>query len=561
MSVSVRASIPHDMEVELNAYSPLVRSLLFYRGIVTKEDAGHFLAPDYIRDTFDPHLLPGMEAALLRIEHAIGKNEPIAIWADYDCDGLPAAVILSDAFRKIGFSNFVTYVPHRVREGFGMNAEGIDSLKQKGASLIITVDCGVADVEAVAHANSLGIDVIITDHHMPHEVLPDAVAIVNPKLSTNQYPDDRLCGAGVAFKLACALFKKYGVAEGHEKWLLDMAGMATIADMVPLLGENRALASFGLVVMRKTRRPGLQALMRLLRLDQRTLSEEDLSFSIVPRINAASRMGTPEDALSLLSTTDLAEAGALARHLDRINNERKGTVAAMVKEAKKRLASLAEVRPVIVIGNPEWKPSLLGLVAQSLSQEFKRPAFVWGREESVVVKGSARSDGKANIIRLLDGARDVLLEGGGHAFSGGFSVLPEQVHLLEDALCKAHTLPENHLADNGLLVDGQLSLADANEQFIRSIDSLAPFGEGNPKPLFLFEGVTVKDLRAFGKGGDHLELSLSKDAASRKAIAFFKTPEQFAKAPASGSKVDVIGYIERSNFGGGGIRLRLVECL
>lgn len=559
MTLLVRELPNADLVASLNVRSRLVGELLAMRGITTAAQALAFVAPEYERDTFDPLLLPDMEKALTRIERAIADNEVIGIWSDYDADGIPGAVLFSDALQKIGYTRHIHYIPHRVKEGFGLNDEGIAELKEKGVSLIITIDCGIANVDAVDTANALGIDVIITDHHLPSPLVPKAYAIVNPKLSGNHYPDDRLCGAGVIWKVSCALLRRNNAPVGYEKWLLDMAGMATIADMVPLLGENRALARYGLVVLRKSKRAGLQALLKKMRVDQRTLSEDDISFSIVPRINAASRMGHPEDALNLLKSTNPLEAASLAAHLDSINNERKGVVAAMVKEVKKRLKERTDLPSVIVIGNPDWKPSLVGLVAQSVAEEYKRPAFVWGREESVMVKGSVRSWGAINIVALMEEAKAVFIESGGHAFSGGFSALPERVHLIEPALVEACRLvsPAEPVP---LVADRMLSLSEVTPALLNDLDHLSPFGEGNPKPRFLFEGVEVSEMKQFGKGNDHLELTVASGPRHMKAIAFFKTPEHFMREPREGARIDLLATLERSTWGGG-LRLRIIEVV
>ena len=288
------------------------------------------------------------------------------------------------------------------------------------------------------------------------------------------------------------------------------------------------------------------------------LSEEDISYSIVPRINAASRMGHADMALQLLTSSDLAEAGALADALEKMNNERKGVVAAMVKDAKRRLLERESIAPVIVIGNPDWKPSLLGLVAQSLTRDFARPAFVWGREESTTIKGSVRSSG-INVHELMQSASEVFLEHGGHAFSGGFSTAPDRVHLIEPALVSALSLVEPAAAQT-LMADAQLSLSDLSSKLLSRIEMLSPYGEGNPRPQFLFEGVTVSALRSFGKGNDHVEATFSKGTNSATGIAFFRSPEQFLKPLVDGHRADILATIERPAFGSG-VRLRLIEAL
>jgi single-stranded-DNA-specific exonuclease len=547
----------------LDSYDPLLATLLKRRDLTKEEDAEIFLNPNYELHTHDPFLLPDMEKAVERISRAVKENERIAIWGDYDTDGIPAGVILHDLFKKAGCTNFENYIPHRTLEGFGLNEQGIDDLAVRGAKLIITVDCGITDAAHVDYAKGSGIDTIITDHHLPGNVLPSAYAIVDPKLPNSKYPFDMLCGAGVAFKLIQALVEKgaLGITPGWEKWLLDMVGLATLSDMVPLRGENRVFARYGLTVLRKSRRPGLQQLLRKLRIDQRTLSEDDIGFMIAPRINAASRMGVPYDAFRLLATDDAAEAESLATHLDKINNERKGHVAAMVKEAKHRLEAQNEMKPIIVLGSIDWRPSLLGLVANTLMESYQRPAVVWGRGEGAVIKGSCRASGSVNVVSLMSSINDLFIDTGGHAYAGGFSMEDTNVHLLEDALLTAYeNLDQSMTADASVNIDAELSLDAVNRETCKLLDQLSPFGEGNPKPLFAFRNVHIASVRQFGKEANHLELVLEEGGAKKKAIAFFATPEQFSKHPADDMHVDILGTIECSFFGGKTeIRLRLVD--
>ena len=408
---------------------------------------------------------------------------------------------------------------------------------------------------------------------MPHETLPPAFAILNPKQPDCTYPEKMLCGAGVAFKLVHALlltplahstttpFTPTQLPLG--KWLLDMAGMSTIADMVPLRGENRAIAHFGLMVLRKSRRPGLQALLKKARVDQRHLTEDDIGFTIAPRVNAASRMGHARDAFLLLTTQDPVEAHAYADALDRINKERKTTVAVMKRDIQRRLEKLGEPKDVIVLGNPEWKPSLLGLVAGGLAEEYRRPVFLWGREEGVTIKGSCRSDGVSNVFEVMHEARHVFIEYGGHAYSGGFSVTDENIHALEEALIEAHRKQPRPSADGERLADAELTLDDVTWDTHRSVNMLAPFGEGNPKPLFMIRDVSVERVRMFGKGSEHLELMLrSQHGATAKAIAFFSTPQSFQVHPAEGAMVSIVAHLEASYFGGKReLRVRLVDVV
>ena len=373
---------------------------------------------------------------------AIASNEKILIYSDYDADGIPAAVVMHDFFKSIGYLNFDIYIPHRHNEGYGLHIEAIEKFKEQGVKLMITLDCGIVDHAEVAHAHEAGIDVIVTDHHMPGETLPEAYAVLNSKRADCEYPYDMLCGSGVAYKLVQGILQKnrFGLKDGQEKWLLDMVGLATLSDMVPLKGENRIFAHYGLKVIRKSRRPGLQQLLSIMNMKQQYISEDDIGFMITPRINAASRMGVPKDAFYLLSETDVSKAGAYARHLDEINSERKVLVAQLVKEIKKTLLEREDhyrSASVIVLGNPDWRPAILGLAANSVAEEYNKPVFLWGREDGVHIKGSCRSDGVSDLVEIMQRAQKThgaFIDFGGHKFSGGFSVDHAKIHNLEPAV-------------------------------------------------------------------------------------------------------------------------------
>ena len=524
-------------------FPELFESLLKERGIVP-EDQEAYLNPDF-NLLHDPHLLPDMKKASERIIQAIRGDELIVIFSDYDADGIPAAVVLSDFFKRIKYENFSVYIPHRHDEGFGLNLSAIEKLADGGAKLLITLDCGIANVAEVALANERGLDVIITDHHLPNEELPAAYAIVNPNLKGSEYPFKELCGSAVAFKLVQAIFtlESFGVKPGMEKWSLDMVGIATLSDMVPLVGENRILARFGLEVLRKSPRPGLASLFRKINLNQRTLSEDDVTFMITPRINAASRMGKPEDAFNLLATTDPLEADKLADHLEKINNERKGVVASMVKAAKAELAKRENLSAVILIGNPEWKPSLLGLVCNSLVEEYSRPVFTWGRDGDGVLKGSCRSYNGYDLFKLMAGVKDELIEFGGHAGAGGFSVTLEKLTTLEDKLSEALRNVDTECPQDSRH-SVSIELKDIGENLWQTISPFAPFGIGNEKPIFKITNAPIRSIRQFGKENNHLELSLGNGI---KAISFFSSPESYFLNPKS-TQCTLHAHLEKSYF-------------
>lgn len=562
------ARITEEGEGALAHLDAITRQLLFARGITSIESAEKFLNPKYDEHLHDPFLLTDMDRAVERILRAMAEGEHIVIYTDYDCDGIPGGVILHDLFTTIGYTNFENYIPHRHHEGYGFNARTVPGFSERNAKLIITVDCGITDHEAASAAQALGIDVIITDHHEPKETLPPAYAVVNPKRD-DAYPFKGICGSGVAFKLAQATLargRECGVItlkEGMEKWWLDMVGLATIADMVPLQDENRVLATYGLQVLRKSQRPGLAHLLRKAGSNQRYLTEDDIGFTIAPRINAASRMDDPEDAFHMLRSKDEAIAGAKAMHLEKLNNERKGVVASMVKEAKHRLSDWSEVPSVIVLGNPEWRPSLVGLVANTLAETFARPAFLWGRDGNGIIKGSCRSDGIISTLRLMEGTPESFIHFGGHHFSGGFAVGDDRIHtLLDDLVMVRERLGDTLITEQVTYFDADLSLLDVTDGLIRTLRTIAPYGEGNPKPLFRFHDVIPESVSVFGKAKDHTKMRFMSGVGPLDAIAFFRTPEQFHVVPEAGKPLTLIAHIEESYFmGRKETRLRIVDIV
>lgn len=558
--------VSESVQKELGAHSPFLQQLLHQRGIVTAQDAHAFLNPSYEDHLHDPFLLHDMKKSVARILKAIIHKERIAIFSDYDCDGIPGAVVLHDFFKAIGYDNFQNYIPHRHYEGFGFNCGAVEKLAHDGVTLIITIDCGTTNFGAITDAQARGIDVIITDHHEPKEELPNAFAIINPKVGTS-YPFGGLCGSGVIYKLVQALIAEgkkqtvFALKEGQEKWLLDMVGLATIADMVPLVGENRALAYYGLQVLRKSRRLGIQQLLTKQKASMAHLTEDDIGFTIAPRINAASRMDTPEHAFLMLSTTDEGEAGAYVQHLETLNNERKGIVASMTKEVKKRLANMEEIPQVICMGNPDWRPSLVGLVANKLAQEYNRPAFLWGKDGNGVIKGSCRSNGQTSVIVLMNAVAESFHEHGGHHMSGGFAVHDSHIHTLSEVLNTAFaSAGETARVNTEVAVDATLLLEQVNQTFLRELASLAPFGTGNPKPLFIFKNIVPKEVSVFGKVKEHTKLTFDTQGAAKEAIAFFMMPEDFTREPKTGERVTIYAHVEQSFFMGRmQTRLRIVD--
>lgn len=560
----------------MQKYGELLRTLLEGRGIAEEAQAEIFLNPDYERDFHDPFLMKDMEKTCVRIFEAVEADEKIVIYADYDCDGIPGAVILSDLFKKIGYKNYEIYIPQRNSEGYGLNLDSIKQFAESEVKLIITVDLGITAVAEVAQAEVDGIDVIITDHHIPAETLPRAYAILNPK--TDNYPEKMLCGAGVVFKLVQAFVKKYGeparttgvvqsggyfkIKDGAEKWMLDMAGLATLSDRVPLLGENRAMAHFGLKVLKKSPRAGLQKLLSKMNIDQRYLSPDDIGFMVAPRLNAASRMDDPMRAYEILSTTDEAEADTLSDHLSKINDERKTIVTSIMREVNKKFEKRTQTE-VIVIGNPRWRVGVLGLIAGKISDEYQKPVFVWGKDENDCIRGSCRSDGSVSVVELMAASSESFADFGGHELAGGFTVHSEKIHFLEETLSANFGKVKRKKIENKVNYDVKANLGMVNIKNWREIQKLEPFGFGNPKPVFLFEGVKIEKLKKFGKNGsgEHLEIIFSDQNNNKTmAISFFSDVNSFKNKLSEGLRADLLATFDLSRFRGREeLRLRIED--
>lgn len=545
----------------------LLELLLANRNI-GDEDRDKFLNPSYDKGIHNPYLMKDMEKAVVRIFEAIEAKEKIIIYSDYDCDGIPAAVIMHDFFKKIGYENFSVYIPDRHDEGYGLNLKAIDEFIDTGVNLIITFDLGITAIEEITKAKSAGIDTIVTDHHLPQDRLPDAFAIINPKQKDCNYPDKNLCGAGIAFKLVCAIIKKYGeyfkIQDGWEKWLLDMASVATLADQVPLVGENRILAYYGLKVLKKTRRPGLIEIFNKAGVNMNNISEEDITFTLAPRINAASRMGDPMDAFRALSSENPVEAKAFADHLSKINDERKQSVARIMKDVNKTLEK-REDKSVIVIGNPNWRVGILGLVASKIVDQYKRTTFVWGSEGSEIIRGSCRGYGDINLVEAMSALpTNSLIDFGGHKGAGGFSVEHTEIHFLEERLLKVFDgITDKKLESVDIPIDAKINLDDVNIGNYNVIEKLAPYGEGNPKPIFLLEDITISSIKEFGKDKNHLEIIfLDEKAHPVKAISFFKTRNDFGRSLTEGERINLYATFEKSTFlGRTELRLRIVDII
>ena len=551
----------------------LPEQILFYRGVKNKEEAEKFLNPDYERDVHDPFKILNMDKAVERISRALRDNERVIVFGDYDADGVCSSVILHDFFKKIGFENFHIHIPDRHLEGYGLSIEAVDEFAKEKTGLIITLDCGITDYAEVEKANSAGIDVIIADHHPAAasaagaaEKLPNAFAIIDSKQKNDTYPFKYLSGAGVAFKVVQALAARGGfnIVPGWEKWLLDLVAIATVADMVPLVGENRALVHYGLQVLRKTRRQGLLSFLRRLDINLGNVNEDDIGFMIAPRINIASRMEHANISFSLLTTESPEESDWISVHLEVMNNDRKRIVENILKEIDGRIKEAGETPKVIVEGDMGWHPGVLGIAANRIVEKYGRTAFLWGKAEAKLIKGSCRSDGSvANLAELMKTIPEgILSEQGGHALAAGFSVNEEEIENLKDEIIKSYEkMPKQKTENDILYIDKELKIDDVNWETWASMEKLQPFGMDNPKPIFLFSGLEISNLKKFGNGGIHLQLDFLKNNKKKiSAISFFVSGDEKFDFLESGQRVDLAASLEKSFFRGATeLRLRIVD--
>ena len=487
-----------------------VACLLFQRGIKDESCLKKFLEPS-LEDLHDPYLLHDMDKAVERIRLAIERGELILVYGDYDADGMTSASIIKESLEQLG-AECLVYLPNRFTDGYGPNASVYKYfIEQQGVSLIVTVDNGVAGHEAIDLAQSMGVDVIVTDHHSMPEVLPDAYAIVHPEHPEADYPFKHLAGCGVAFKLACALLEEVQVE------LLDLVAIGTIADMVSLTDENRIMVQYGLEVLRNTQRIGLQELFEIAGIASSDITGETVGFQLAPRLNALGRLDDPNPAIDLLTGFDDEEVHEIALMIQEKNEERKEIVQSIYEEAK----SLVDPnKSVQVLAKEGWNPGVLGIVAGRLLEELGQTVIVLNLEDGRA-KGSARSIEAVDIFEALDPHRELFIAFGGHAGAAGMTLEAEQLDALSEIL-------ETYVKDKGidakgkskLYLDEELDLENLSLDTVKSFERLAPFGMDNQKPVFYIRNFQVENARSMGAGDSHLKLKISKGNANFEVVAF-----------------------------------------
>ncbi|HEL2003450.1 TPA: single-stranded-DNA-specific exonuclease RecJ [Streptococcus suis] len=528
---------------------PVAAKLLYERGIHSAEELYTFLQPS-LEDLHDPYLLHDMDKAVERIRRAIEDYEQILIYGDYDADGMTSASILKETLEEMG-AEVQVYLPNRFTDGYGPNQSVYKYfIEQQGISLIVTVDNGVAGHEAIAYAQEMGVDVVVTDHHSMQETLPNAYAIVHPEHPEGNYPFKHLAGCGVAFKLACALL------ETVHADLLDLVAIGTIADMVSLTGENRVMVKYGLSLLKQTERAGLQELMKIAGIDVDSLDEETVGFQLAPRLNALGRLDDPNPAIELLTGFDDEEAHQIARMIDSKNVERKDVVQAIYDEAK---TMLRRDRPVQVLAKEGWNPGVLGIVAGRLLEELQQPVIVLSIEDGKA-KGSARSVEAVDIFKALKDHQDLFIAFGGHAGAAGMTL---EVDKLEElALTLTDYIIENKLdlsSKSSLVLDEELDLEELTLDTLKSFEKLAPYGMDNKKPVFYIRDFQVETARTMGQNNAHLKVRITKGAAGFDVVAFGKGNLALEFSQARGLELAVTLSVNQWN-GNTSLQLMLVDA-
>ena len=497
--------------------------VLVARGIETEQQLNLFLRPPH-RLPYCPMRLGGMERAVQLIlkladKSVTGSKGPrIGIVGDFDVDGITGTALLVEGLERLGLQT-IPYLPDRISEGHGLSSAAINYTADLGASLIITVDCGVSSVQEVEQANQMGIKVIVTDHHVPPTSPPAAAAIINPRIPGNEYPFPDLCGAGLAFKLIQGLFKVRGEPIPQE--LVELAALGTIADLVTLHDENRHLVKQGLRQLSRTERPGLQAMYRLAGLGDKPITSETVAFNLAPRLNAAGRMGHASDSLKLLTTRDHRESEELAKKLESQNHDRRILTRKVILDVHSQLANLDTIPSFIVAQHPGVTPGIAGLVAGNLAEKFQRPAVALARVTDKTFVGSGRGIPVFNLVRAFNSCAHLFVRHGGHAQAAGFTIRQENIHLLQSSLT---TIAMDELSGKDLYpplaIDCELGLSEISPLLLETFDKMEPFGTGNPKPLFLTRGLEAVETSRVGKEGQHLKLMVSDGKRRMKALMF-----------------------------------------
>jgi single-stranded-DNA-specific exonuclease len=551
----VAPPIPADALIELGSYSPVLRQILYTRGYRTAEQAASFLEAQPPPGT-EVNRLHGLQEAVDRIKSAIQHHEKIIVYGDYDADGVTATALLVLALRSIGAKvtgkprdrasmNVSGYIPNRFDEGYGLNIDALRHLHNIGTKLIITVDCGIRSWKEAKYARSVGIDLIITDHHSPLDDLPSAYAVINPKQTKDKYPEKNLAGVGVAYKLVEALFESYKKYRSPLEYL-DLVALGTVADMVPLTGENRSLVRAGMEYIRQPHRQGIMALLGVSGITPARASTTDISFAFAPRLNASGRLESAMASLKLLTSEDIKECGQLAQWLEIQNRERQKVMRDIQTKAESKVIIDDQIPLLLFAADAEYNAGVVGLAASKLTDQYYRPSIIASIGPKYT-RGSCRSIPEFHITQALDRCKDLLEHHGGHAAAAGFTVRNELLSMLVE---KMNDIAREELHEKDLrpriIAEAEIPLSELKPGLLKDLDRLQPTGMGNPVPIFMSAGLKVTRQKSIGADGTHLKLTVTDGKITYDAIAF-RQGHWIARLP---PVIDLMYTFELNEFNG-----------
>lgn len=529
---------------ELSGYPPILRQILYNRGYHSHEQARVFLEAQ-TPDGCQPSNLLNLPLAIERIIHAIQHQQQIIVYGDYDADGVTATALLVLALKSVG-AEVREYIPNRFDEGYGLNLDAMHTLKEEGAQLIITVDCGIRSLEEADYARSVGMDLIITDHHFPLDEIPKALAVINPKQAGDIYPSKDLSGVGLAYKLIEALAISGVFPQLDAQDYLDLVALGTVADLVPLTGENRSLVRNGLGYIRRPLRQGIMALIGVSGLKPERISTSDISFALAPRLNAAGRLESALASLHLLTSQDPMETGQLAQWLEIQNRDRQNITREIQAKSEQRIIVDDEIPLLLYDADPGYNPGVVGLAASRLTEQYYRPSIIANIGEEVT-RGSCRSIPEFHITHALDQCKDLLEHHGGHAAAAGFTVRNEHLEELIDRINAIATQQLKELDLRPIITaEAQMPLSELRPDLLKYLDWLQPTGMGNPTPIFMSSGLKVTHQKAVGSDNSHLKLVVTDGNITYDAIAF-RQGYWFLKLPPI---IDLMYTFELNEFNG-----------
>ncbi len=512
------STITPEADSQLQRYPPILRQILFNRGHATQESARQYLEAQ-IPSGISPEHITGIPETIDRIKHAITEKETIAIYGDYDVDGVTATALLTQ-FLRIQGANVIEYIPNRFDEGYGLNTEALEFLKENGVSLVITVDCGIRSLEEANYAHQIGLDLIISDHHNPGNELPTAIAVIDPKQENDKYPEKELAGVGLAYKIIEAFnLKQENIKIDHHDFL-DLVALGTVADLAPLVGENRFLVRKGIEYIQKPRRQGIMSLIGVAGLSPSNITAADIGYVLGPRLNAAGRLDSAQAALQILTTQDVSKAAYLAQELDIQNRERQ-RITRKIQDQAEAIATTKDPEPLILFAvHPDFNPGVVGLAASRLTDQYYRPSIV-GQIGEDFTRASCRSIREFHITSALDQCSDLLEYYGGHAAAAGFTIQNKNMPELLDRL---KIIAEEQLSNIDLRptikADVEIPLSELDPRLIEFLEWIEPTGYGNPQVLFCSRNLIVRNSRTVGKDNTHLKLTISDGWITFDAIAF-----------------------------------------